>query len=424
MHSFAAGYVYNMNTLMNKRFYLSLLLVALISIPANAQKKGFSYSFYGFVRGDLFYNSRMNEAPVDGDFYMYPLDKLPDADGKDINARVNGSFYSFTTRLGMDIKGPAVGTARTSAKIETDFGGFSASTTMLRIRQAYVALDWENSQLLVGHTWHPLTGDVMPDVLNLSTGAPFNPFNRSPMLRYRRRIDKVQLTAAAVWQLQYTSSGPSGASEGYIKNSGIPEIYLGAGLASGHTVVGAGAHLISLVPRTVSPSFHKVNERVTGLSYEAYFKHTGRNYMVAAKTMLNEMTDHSAMLGGYAVSHTKDIASGEYAYTPFRHTTSWVNFTYGTTWKAGIFGGYTKNLGTSDALDDASGVYIYGKSLNIDRLYTVNPSLSYNLPHWKLGVEYSLTTAHYGAIGRLDGKVTDTHAVTNHRVLGLLVYFF
>ncbi len=409
------------------RRILLLTVCCCLLVPAMAQKKDFSYSFYGFIRGDLFYNSRQNVAPVDGNFYMYPMDEVLDANGEDINARANGSFYTFTTRLGLDLKGPAVGTARTSAKIETDFGGFSASTTMLRIRQAYVALDWEKSQLLIGQTWHPLTGDVMPDMLSLSTGAPFEPFNRSPMFRYRQQLDKIRLTAATVWQLQYTSPGPYGASEDYIKNSCIPELYLGADLTAGKTIVGVGAYLISLVPRTASSTtngIYKVSERITSLSYEAHFKHTGKNYSIAAKTMLNSMTDHTAMLGGYAVSRISDQQTGEYEYTAFRHSNSWINATYGTKWKAGIFAGYSKSLGTGDEIYSTSSTYMYGKSLNIDQLYMVNPSLSYNLPHWKLGFEYCLATAYYGETGQSDGKVRNTHPVTNHRIMGLLVYLF
>ena len=97
------------------------------------------------------------------------------------------SFYTFTTRLGIDMQGPKIGKAKTSAKVEVDFGGFSASTTMLRIRQAYVALDWERTRLLIGQTWHPLFGSVVPDVLNLSTGAPFQPFNREPQIAFTWR---------------------------------------------------------------------------------------------------------------------------------------------------------------------------------------------------------------------------------------------
>ena len=67
-----------------------------------AQKEGFGYKFYGQVRTDLFYNSRSNSETVDGLFYMYPKDVAPDADGKDLNAKPDGNFYTLYTRLGVD----------------------------------------------------------------------------------------------------------------------------------------------------------------------------------------------------------------------------------------------------------------------------------------------------------------------------------
>ena len=100
---------------------ITLLLVGMLALfSTTAQRKNFTYKFYGFVRGDLFYNSRANMAPIDGNFYLYPLDKSFDADGKDLNATPNGSFYTFTSRLGLDVTGPDIGKARSSAKIETD----------------------------------------------------------------------------------------------------------------------------------------------------------------------------------------------------------------------------------------------------------------------------------------------------------------
>ncbi|MDR2791467.1 MAG: hypothetical protein LBB27_01840, partial [Tannerellaceae bacterium] len=224
-----------------RKLCCAVLALAASLFVVEGQRKDFSYTFYGFVRGDLFYNSRDNIAPVDGNFYLYPKPVVPDVEGKDLNANPNGSFYTFTTRLGMDAKGPNVGNARTAAKIETDFGGYGPSTTMLRIRQAYVTLDWERSRLLIGHTWHPLFGAVAPDILNLSTGAPFQPFNRSPMLHFRHKAGIATLSAATVWQLQYTSAGPASAAvdasmvkgEDFIKNSGIPEVFLGADFTVG-----------------------------------------------------------------------------------------------------------------------------------------------------------------------------------------------
>lgn len=407
---------------MRKLFLLGFGLLFLL--PSVAQKKNFTYKFYGFVRGDLFYNSRANMAPVDGNFYLFPLDKIPDTDGKDLNATPNGSFYTFTSRLGVDLTGPMIRKARSSAKVEMDFGGFSASTTMLRLRQAYVALDWGKSNITVGQTWHPLFGSVCPDILNLCTGAPFQPFNRSPLIRYQYSTGNIKLTGAAIWQLQYMSNGPKGMSEDYIKNSCVPELYAGADFSSpAGLLVGAGIHMISLKPRTSSTwneKIYKVNERMTALSGEAHLKYTGRNFMLAAKSLLASCLDHTALIGGYGISSV-DPVTGEQEYTPFRHSTSWVNFTYGKKWKYGLFLGYTKNLGTGKELVSPT---VYGTGLNIDQLVTANVNFSYNLPHWQIGFEYSPATAYYGFLNAANGKVENTHAVTNHRILGLVMYYF
>ena len=123
-----------------------LLLIGLcMAVCVQAQKKNFSYKFYGQVRGDLFYNSRANAEIVDGLFHLYPKDVALDADGKDLNASPNGSFYLLYSRLGIDVQGPKVGSAKTSLKLEADFRGSGSNWAVLRIRHAYVNLDWENT---------------------------------------------------------------------------------------------------------------------------------------------------------------------------------------------------------------------------------------------------------------------------------------
>lgn len=159
--------------------------MAVVSTGVMAQKKDFGYKFYGQVRTDLFYNSRSNSETVDGLFYMYPKDVAPDADGKDLNAKPDGNFYTLYTRLGVDVTGPMWGKAKTSAKVEIDFRGSGTTYSLIRIRHAYFNLDWGKSALLVGQTWHPLYGDVSPDILNLNMGAPYQPFSRAPQVRYR-----------------------------------------------------------------------------------------------------------------------------------------------------------------------------------------------------------------------------------------------
>ena len=98
---------------------------------------------------------------------------------------------------------------------------------------------------------------------------------------------------------------------------------------------------------------------MTAFSYEAHLKYSGRNYTFAAKTLMASALDHTALLGGYGVSSV-DSRTGEQGYTPFRHSTTWVNFAYGTKWRPGVFVGYTKNLGTGKSLVSADKVYGMG----------------------------------------------------------------
>lgn len=406
---------------MKKGLFVVMLLS--LAVTGRAQKKNFSYKFYGQVRGDLFYNSRTNAETVDGLFYLYPKDHLYDADGKDLNATPNGSFYLLYSRLGVDVTGPNIGKAKTSAKLETDFRGSGSNWSVLRIRHAYVNLDWGTSAVLVGQTWHPLFGDVSPQMLNLCTGAPFQPFNRSPQIRYRYTSGKgVQLTAVFLWQLQYLSAGPDGKSEAYIKNSCVPEIYVGVDYKKTGWIAGAGMELLSLKPRRQSEidgKIYKVDERVTSLSFEAHAKYTSRDWLVAAKTLMASNLTQASMLGGYAVTAV-DARTGEQSYTPYRHSVTWLNIVYGTKWKPGVFVGYMKNLGTGEAITDD----MYGVGLDVDQLFTTHWQLSYNLPHWKLGIEYTPSIAWYGDRDDANGRIRSTHSVTNHRILGVLIYMF
>ena len=405
---------------MKKKLLLAICL--LVTMNGFAQKKDFKYKFYGQIRTDLFYNSRANKETVDGLFYMYPLDKLPDADGKDLNATANGSFYVLYTRLGVDVAGPKLGNAKTSAKVEVDFRGSGTTFSTVRVRHAYLNLDWGKSALLMGQTWHPLFGDVSPQILNLSVGAPFQPFSRAPQIRYQYTNKNLQLTGAAIWQSQYLSVGPDNVkSQNYIKNSCIPEIYAGADYKGKNWLVGAGIEMVSLKPRTqsvVEDKVYKVDERITSLSYEVHMKYTSPVWYIAAKSILGSNLTQVSMLGGYGIKSI-DQRTGEQEYSPNRNSSSWLNIVYGKKWKPAVFFGYMKNLGTNDEVTK-----MYGTGTNVDQLISASAELTYNVPHWKIGVEYNFSSAWYGSLDKSDGTIIDTHSVSNNRLVATVLFMF
>lgn len=414
-----------------KTSYWLLLVLAGIGTGAFAQKKGFSYRFYGQVRTDIYYNSRSNSETVDGLFYMYPLDKSLDPDGNDLNAAANGNFYTLYSRLGVDVEGPSLGKARTSAKVEVDFRGSGSTYSLFRMRHVYFNLDWGKSALLVGQTWHPLYGSVAPEILNLNMGAPYQPFSRAPQIRYRFTSKHFMLTAAAIWQSQYLSVGPktnvpgetgTQKSQEYIKKGCVPEFYAGVDYLSPGLTAGAGIHVASIAPRTQSEAedgnTYKVNERVTGVSVEAHVKYTSSRWLVAAKTVLGSNLTQTSTVGGYGITRT-DARTGEQEYTPLRTSSTWFNVAYGKKWRPALFFGYLKALGASMEVEG-----VLGTGTALDQLFTGTAELTYNVPHWKIGAEYSLCNAWYGDDFDAKAKALHTHSVANHRLVLTAIFQF
>ncbi len=411
-----------------KRFFL-LITATFVFVSVSAQVKDFSYKFYGRVRTDVFYNSRHNVESVEGAFFMYPKDVQLDANGEDLNAVSNSGDFIFCTRLGLDITGPMLFNAKTTAKIETDFGGFSTSVlgnfTTLRIRHAYVNLDWGRSSLLVGQTWHPLFGEVLPSIVNLNTGCPFQPFSRSPQLQYNYKFSRFNIKAAAVFQNQYRSSGPLGSKMlEYSRDAVLPEMFAGIDYRKEGFIVGVGADVLTLTPRTQSTKGEltfKVSERNVSASLLAFASYSSEWWKLNAKTIYGQNNVHTLSLGGYGVTSI-DPVTGAYDYVNFNHSTSWVNVVYGKKWQVGLFGGFTKNLGTNKPLVSSS--MTYGMGMDIDKLYNMSVQTDYNIKNFTIGVEYSYSVADYGTIQTATGKVTNTHAADNHRIAALCNYSF
>ena len=120
-----------------------------------------------------------------------------------------------------------------------------------------------------------------------------------------------------------------------------------------------------------------------------------------------------------AESTSTDARTGEQEYSPNRNSSSWLNIAYGKKWKPAVFLGYMKNLGTSDEISK-----MYGTGTNVDQLVSTSAELTYNVPHWKLGVEYNLTSAWYGSMKSSNGKIIDTHSVSNNRLVATVLFMF
>ena len=407
-----------------KKLILSFLLFSTIFVFA--EDPATKIKFYGYIGNDFFYNSRQNKDLADGNVQLFPL-PADLVSGTDKNITPQAEMLSINTRLGMDLTGAPILGAMSSGKIEADFNGFGTSYYVLRIRQAYLKLKWDKTELLIGQTWHPLFGNIAPGTLSANGGAPFQPFNRSPQVRLKQNLGSTfSLTAALLYEMQYTSSGPLGSSSVYMKNAIAPDVFIGAENKTTHWTNGLGIDY-----KTIAPDANQISS----FSAVAYSQYSNSKFLLKGKVIYGQNLSDQLMLGGYGVSKYAADSITPQSYTNFNNVSSWINAVYGTKFQVGLLLGVSQNLGTDQLLDVKKGgkltTYGYGfydvnngaQQQLIDRLYRIAPQVCYNLSNLRFGIEYDLTKATYGTIQR-NGSVINPYTVNNHRILVSINYLF
>ncbi|MCD4696911.1 MAG: hypothetical protein K8S16_11805, partial [Bacteroidales bacterium] len=153
-----------------------IILTAILPFLGNAQDdKKFGIKFSGFVKSDIFYDSRQTVDIREGHFLLYPKNEYLDENGKDINAVSKFNILAIQTRLKGVITGPDAFGAKTSGLIEgAFFGNIGTDINGFRLRHAFVKLSWEKTELLVGQFWHPMfVTSCFPGTVSFNTGVPF-----------------------------------------------------------------------------------------------------------------------------------------------------------------------------------------------------------------------------------------------------------
>ena len=412
-----------------KRLFISSVF-ALSALAGYAQDKAVKAEVYGFVRNYFTYDSRSCVQSNEGLFNMLPNDVNYGVNEEDLNAIPSVRFLSMTTRFGVNVSGPEIWGAKSSAKIESDFCGASSGTAFnLRIRQAYTKLAWDNSDLLVGQAWHPMSGDLMPEVFSLATGAPFNPFNRSPQVRYNYApVKGLSFTAAALYQYQYGSVGLDGkTSNVYSRNAIVPELFIGMTAKGKHLTGGFGVNASTIAPRVVANDM-RVDERLTSYSAMAFGSLKVNDLSVRAKATYGQNTSHMQQPTGFGVVEVFD--NGVYNYESMQLGSAWITMMYGKKLRYGFFAGWMKNYGSAG--DDFMNLVVRNNK-GMDQAYRFSPIVTYKVENMQIGLEYEHTATAYGdyALDMNDfpreitnGTVTNTHWVANNRVCVMVKYDF
>ena len=288
------------------------VLIVFCSLPfvQHAQESSvWKHSAYGFVRADAFFDTRKSAEAVDGLFLLYPLKVLPDSAGADLNDISQLTMTSISSRIGVKTGGGKLfnDKATLSANLEADFTARSNSNSF-RLRQAWIKLSFNKQTLLMGRTWHPMfTTEVFPATLSINAGAPFNPFNRSPQIRYELTpSDKWLITAALLYQNDYKNLGLDENGDvtnqlSLMRTGMVPNMHLQAMYKHPLISLGAFVDYKSLMPKTKtegSLGVFKTDETIESYAGGLFAKLKKDKLIVKTKAMVGQnLTDHLMTCG-------------------------------------------------------------------------------------------------------------------------------
>ena len=432
---------------MKKLILIASALLLCGSAFAQGEEVLSKFKLYGFVRNYVVMDSRAVNGGTHDLYYYMPKDISLNAVGEDVNEGVNWKFISLTTRLGLDFSGYQIGALNISGKVEADFYSLNGTGAMggnaiaqFRLRQAYMALKWnlgeqQNLVLNLGQTWHPMGVDL-PNCINLESGAPFGPFNRSPQAMLHWNLKGLSVTGGLLYLSQYLPMDyeTGGKSVDPFKY-GLPEVYLGVGYKGGKFAVKTGVSLLNTKPiRTVTTdpetkATAKAGGFMTAVSAFLYGQYTDGMLQIKAKTVLAQSGEHMNILSGYGVS-AYDLNTRTFFYTPMQDWTSYVSFAYGKKFQVMGMLGYMKQLGTTkDRLAGTQIMINTAASTAIQQAVRLTPTLVWNIGKFQLGLEYDWTLAEFGnadAARNVRGlyDAGQTHWVHNHRVLCMTKFSF
>jgi len=416
-----------------KKGIIIVLAALLTGSVAFAQETPAKFKLYGFIRNYISADTRAVSAGTEDLYFYMPKGKAM-TDGFDANAGFNWRFVSLTTRLGLDVSGYKFGTMGVSGKVEADFYNLSSNVPILRLRQAFMKLTWDESPvaLTIGQTWHPMAAD-MPHMTNLETGAPFNPFNRSPQATLDYKAGDFTFTASLLYLNHYLPTGPAGKSKDYYKY-GLPEFYAGVTYKSGKFTGKLGVDMVNLrpyrtiedwrvVPGSSDPAKTiEVKSLLTTVSPFVFVQYTDGLFQLRAKSILAQGGEHMNLLSGYGISSYNE--DGTITYAPMQDWASFVSFQYGKKFQVMGMLGYMKQLGTTK---DVTTIWINNSAdQRIQQAFRATPTVAWNLGKFTVSLEYNLTAAEFGsgvrdARGMFDGE---KEWILNHRFICMTKFNF
>jgi hypothetical protein len=410
-----------MKALLSATILSIILIVNPVQIFSQEKTSTYKLAVSGYVRADAIFDSRQVVEAREGFLLFYPKRPVFDKIGKDINAQPSFNQYAMISRVTLKATGPDVLGAKVQGLIEADFTGASNSeNNSLRLRHAYISLQWTKTRLLAGQYWHPMdVPEMIPNVLALNTGAPFRSFSRQPQVRLDRTAGNFNFVVAATAQRDYVNAGPEGSTSIYLRNSAIPNFVAQIHYKNKNWFTGIATDYKQLTPRLSTDSLYVANEKLNGSSFSGFISFKTPDFSIKAQYIYGKALNDHLMMGGFGVSGINPV-SGQRDYTPLVIHSWWLNAskTYGN-WQPSVFLGLTTNNGATEEIQGP----MYARGEDIAYVYRVAPMLTYAIDRFSLMAEVEYSVAAYG-VPDTKYKIQQAKEIANIRVGLAVMYTF
>lgn len=404
--------------------------------PEVPPEKEWEVSLYGFIRTDYMWDTRKSSQVREGNLNLYPLDAP--ATGNDFNDVGSSNFLSVVSRLGTKVKGPNVWGAKMSGTLEGDFFGNVEGSTigLLRLRHAYVSMEWSKTSLTMGQTWYPtFVPEVFPGVANFNTGILFNPFGWATQVRLKYNLTKdLSFAVTAYKEREFTATVATiGTQNSASINSSLPSFHGQLQFKNKNWIGGIGAEIKTLQPLTeftLTPSNVKVptSEKVNSSSFMAYLKYSNDTFLVKAYGISGTNLQSLVMLGGFVGYNASDKVE---QYEASKTSAFWIDLAgNGKKVAPGLFFGYTSNNGTSRTLaaGESAKYYMRGATGNrvIDNVMRLSGRVDFKQNKFRVTPEIEYTQATWGDLNANGDATADLNQrdVHNTRFMVSCAYSF
>lgn len=409
---------------MRKLFTLLLLLVSSNLLIANdtIPPTKVTHKFGGRVDLLVYWDNYKNVESSNGVQIKFPARPEFNSKGEDINFQPRVRMSVAPTRLNYTINATNILGGNLKGFVEVDFMGVSENVLgSLRLRHAYIDMQWKNRGLVLGQTSHlTMFDETALNVVSYAGGMPFNPLNRPLQVQFMQRFGRNSTVTLAAAMF----NGSMGTMQG---NACVPDIhvrYTGGepnGLSYG---IAAGVRVIK--PRTLTADSSFATKKMVTFDGAAFVRYIfNGGYAVRLFGIIGQDISPLTMIGGYAPLYSERTLQ-DYSYAPISAYTAFLDFEtplYGDHWQAGIFAGYQQNLG-SDQEIDLKKLVIFDKG--IDSFWRIAPRFYYHYKkHLSFGLEYMVNGAAWAKqMNNYYRPVSGCERSIDHRVTFLARFKF